>query len=120
MILPKNTAAEDAKEDAGLISSDQASKKTNTELEKAGIRDRLWSRVASAKTASDYKELIDENFDEECLLELLEANAARTTILSSLRISPADYLKLQVILDKRNGTVKTFLADMIEAEYTKL
>ena len=107
MVLPKNTAAQDAQKDQGLYTKEQI---TATQEQ----RDKMWAKVAAAKTPHHYKTLIDETFKNDCLLEQLEADNARTTILSSVRLSPVHYLKLKKIMEEEKKDLKALLVEMIE------
>lgn len=112
MVLPKNTAAQDAQKDQGLYTKEQI---TATQEQ----RDKMWAKVAAAKTPHHYKTLIDEAFKSECLLEQLEADNARTTILSSVRLSPVHYLKLKKIMEAEQVDFKGLLIEMIDGKLRK-
>lgn len=112
MVLPKNTAAQDAQKDQGLYSKEQI-------MATQEQRDKMWARVAAAKTPHDYKTLIDNAFKNDCLLEQLEADNARTTILSSIRLSPVNYLKLKKIMEAEQLDLKALLIEIIDGKFKK-
>lgn len=124
-ILPTNTAPKDAEKDAGYVSPDQVEQKVKKEVAKErkaqAQRDAMWQKVAQCKSPKEYKDLIDENFDSvDYLLDLLDADAARTTILNSARLSPSDYLKLKVILGESKIDLKDFFVEAINTRYQEL
>jgi hypothetical protein len=120
MVLPKNTAAKDAAKDQGLLSEEQVEKRIQKETAASQERDAMWAKVAAAKTPAEYKKLIDESVAVPYLLELLETDNARTTILTSARLSPAHYLKLKQIIDKNGTDLKQVLSDAIDSMHKKL
>ncbi|EID0053578.1 hypothetical protein LA066_004689 [Vibrio parahaemolyticus] len=122
--LPKNLAARAALNDEGLLSGDQVEERVKKEVEtvkeEAKQRNDMWTKVVSAKSPKDYKELIDSSLDVPCLLELLEADGARSGILLSTRLSPIHYYKLQKLIADEGSDLRTMLMSLIDERYNKV
>lgn len=116
MGLPTNNAKTNSELDQGLLSQQEL----DSQISEYKTKDELAQKVLSAKTPRDYKILIDTNFKAEPLLELLESDNSRTTILLSSRLSPSDYVKLKRILDSNDIELKAFLSNSIKQEYENI
>ncbi|HIF9419671.1 hypothetical protein WAX86_20285 (plasmid) [Photobacterium damselae subsp. damselae] len=116
MGLPTNNAKTNSELDQGLLSQQEL----DSQISEYKTKDELAQKVLSAKTPQDYKKLIDTNFNAEPLLELLESDNSRTTILLSSRLSPSDYAKLKRILDSNGIELKAFLSNSINQEYENI
>ncbi|EGR1619138.1 hypothetical protein ACUVJI_23050 (plasmid) [Vibrio parahaemolyticus] len=117
--LPKNTAADDASQDQGLFSNDQVQERVKEEVAESKKREKMWSEVAAAKSSKDYKALIDSSLDVPFLLELLEIDSARTSIMANTRLSPSYYYKLRKIMEKKGVDFRNLLMNFIDDEYSK-
>ncbi|MCQ4503047.1 hypothetical protein NPN16_22260 [Vibrio parahaemolyticus] len=122
--LPKNLAAKAALNDEGLLSGDQVKDRVKMEVEsvreEAKLRNDMWIKIASAKTPKDYKDLIDSSLDVPCLLELLEADGARSGILLSTRLSTTHYYKLQKLIADEGSDLRTLIMSLIDDRYNKV
>ena len=116
MGLPTNNAKTNLELDQGLLSQQELDSK----ISKYKTKDELAQKVLSAKTPQDYKGLIDSSYTDESLLELLDSDKSRTTILMSTRLSPSDYAKLKFILDSKGIELKGFMANLINNEYENI
>ncbi|MGR5187810.1 hypothetical protein ACPV3S_16030 [Photobacterium damselae] len=113
MGLPTNNAKTNLELDQGLLSQQEL----DSQINEYKTKDELAQKVLSAKTPQDYKQLIDCSYKAESLLELLESDNSRTTILLSTRLSPSDYVKLKRILDLKGIELKVFLTEAIKNNY---
>ncbi|MDF5595842.1 hypothetical protein P3735_22160 [Vibrio parahaemolyticus] len=115
MVLPKNTAKENADKDLGLLTPQQV----EDALAGASKNHQITESLFKAKTPADYKKLIDENTDNDQLLKLLDESGQKLGILLSVRINTANYMKLKRLLRSSDNDLREFLEALIEREYTK-
>lgn len=116
MGLPTNNAKTNLELEQGLLSQQEL----DSQINEYKTKDELAQKVLSAKTPQDYKKLIDVSFKADSLLELLDSDNSRTTILISTRLSPSDYAKLKRVLDLDSIELKVFLSEAINSKYENI